>query len=73
MATLAFIGGLMAARTARNALVVVPATLTETWRREAICVLPECVKNVSIHVIDSKVSGSDRRDSARDAVEWYVV
>jgi SNF2 family DNA or RNA helicase len=49
--TLAYLGGLMRAGSIRNALVVAPLSVLQSWRKEAQKILPQCVSSIRITVL----------------------
>ena len=67
--TLTYLGGLMRAKTIRNALIVVPLSVLRTWENEAGKVLQTCVPSCRITVLTSNVKG--RTSILARALEWY--
>lgn len=68
--TLTFLGGMMRARTIRNAIVVAPLTVLRSWEKEAHNVLKACVSNLFIKVVSSDIAVSGRQHYLRSALEW---
>lgn len=59
--TLAYLGGLMRADTIRNALVICPVSVLQSWENEARKILPKCTSSVKITVISSDTMSKRRR------------
>jgi hypothetical protein len=75
MQTLAFIGGLFRCRTIRNALVVCPVSIVQSWKKEAdkVFILCGLSSTASVMVIDSNCCSKDVRARKLDsAMKWYV-
>lgn len=68
--TLTFLGGLMRARTIRNALIVAPLSVLDSWRKEADNVVKLCVPAVNIKIVSSDVSRKSRLRHLNDALKW---
>lgn len=51
--TLAYLGGLMRTGTIRNALVICPVSVLQSWEKEASKILPRCTSHLKITVISS--------------------
>ena len=69
MQILALIGGLFRCRTIRNALVVCPVSVVQSWEKEAKQVFDLCglSSTASVMVVDKK----DLIVSLDAAMEWY--
>ncbi len=71
MQTLAGIGGLMVAKTIRNALIICPKSVLLNWEREARDVLVNyCGLNVDIVVLESNIRQERRERLLLDALHW---
>jgi SNF2 family DNA or RNA helicase len=68
--TLTLLGGLMRAKTIRNALVVAPLSVLRSWEREANAVAKACVPHIRIQVVSSDISKATRSRRLQDALEW---
>jgi SNF2 family DNA or RNA helicase len=68
--TLAFLGGLMRARTIRNAVILAPLSVLRSWEKEASHVVKSCVNTISIEVVSSDISKRRRQQILRSALEW---
>lgn len=67
---LALLGGLMRARTIRNALVVAPVSVLRSWENEARKVVTLCVPNIHIQVISSAIPSNKRVPYLQKALKW---
>ena len=54
--TLSFLGGLMRAQTIRNALVIAPLSVLQSWENEARKILRQCVPSFRVTVVNSEMS-----------------
>jgi SNF2 family DNA or RNA helicase len=68
--TLTLLGGLMRAKTIRNALVVAPLSVLRSWEREANAIAKACVPHIRIQVVSSDISKAARSKRLQDALEW---
>lgn len=68
--TLTFLGGMMRARTIRNALIVAPVSVLRSWEKEANVIVKMCVSNVSIKVVSSDINKRSRQRLLQSALEW---
>jgi len=68
--TLTFLGGMMRARSIRNALIVAPVSVLRSWEKEANAVVKMCVSNVCIKVVSSDIARKTRERMLRSALEW---
>eukprot|EP00934_Nitzschia_sp_Nitz4_P000501 Nitzschia sp. Nitz4//scaffold174_size87051//2661//6007//NITZ4_005097-RA/size87051-augustus-gene-0.66-mRNA-1//-1//CDS//3329538836//501//frame0 len=66
--TLTLLGGLMRARTIKNALVVAPLSVLRSWEREAHKVLAQCLTSVNIQVIGSDTGKGTRQNRLYQAM-----
>jgi len=70
--TLTYLGGLMRAKTIKNALIIAPLSVLRSWEKEAGKVSAACVPNVRIQVLSSDIGRNRRQEMLRRALEWYV-
>ena len=69
--TLAYLGGLMRAHTIRNALVVAPLSVLQSWEKEARLIMERsCVPKVTIIVVSSDMPKHRRCDIVQQALSW---
>lgn len=68
--TLAFLGGMMRAKTIKNALILAPLSVLPSWEKEANNILKLCASNVCIEVINSECSVTRRQRLWHSALEW---
>lgn len=68
--TLTLLGGLFRAKTIRNALVLAPLSVLESWEYEAREVFTICSPNVHIQVIHGDVSRGARYRHLHEALTW---
>ena len=67
--TLTYLGGLMRARTIRNALIICPVSVIRTWEREGETILRQsCVPKINICVVSSDVKKHRRAHILQDAL-----
>jgi hypothetical protein len=67
--SVAFLGGLMRAHTIRNALVVAPLSVLQSWEKEARLVMKKyCVPRITIIVLSSDVAKNRRRKLLQEAL-----
>jgi SNF2 family DNA or RNA helicase len=67
---LTFLGGLMRAKTIRNALIVAPLSVLRSWETEASKVVNQCVPNVRTVTVSSGMGKATRCRHLRTALEW---
>ena len=60
----------MRSKNIKNALVICPPSLLDSWRREAEGIFRHCLNSYMIEIIDSKVKKPDRPLISREALEW---
>jgi len=69
--SLTLLGGLMRARTIRNALVVAPLSVLQSWEKEALRVLKRsCVPKITILVLSSDMAKARRQMLLQQAFSW---
>lgn len=68
--TLTLLGGLMRAKTIRNALVVAPLSVLRSWEREAHNVAKACAPDMRIQVVSSETAKPARLRRLQDAMQW---
>ena len=70
--TLAFLGGLMRARTIRNAIIVAPMSVLRSWEKEIDVVIRKssCVPDIVVSVILSSKSKAQRQRIVDSALLW---
>lgn len=68
--TLAFLGGLMRAKTIRNALIVATKSILHNWNKEANNIIKKCVPSASVKVVSSTTPGHSRKNYLQLAMEW---
>eukprot|EP00980_Cylindrotheca_fusiformis_P018600 scaffold6162_cov154-Cylindrotheca_fusiformis.AAC.10 len=68
--TLTLLGGLMKAKTIRNALVIAPLSVLRSWEREAHNVARACVPHMQIQVISSDIPKATRSRRLLHAMQW---
>ena len=67
--TLTYLGGLMRAKTIRNALIICPVSVIRTWEREGDTILRQsCVPKINICVVSSDVKKHRRTHILQDAL-----
>lgn len=67
--SLTFLGGLMRARTIRNALVVAPLSVLQSWEKEARVVISKsCVPRITIIVLSSEMAKKRRQRLLQEAL-----
>ena len=71
--TLAFLGGMMRAKTIKNALILAPLSVLPSWEKEASDILRVCASNACIEVITSECHENKRQCLWQSALEWYVL
>lgn len=69
--TLTFLGGMMRARTIRNAIVVAPVSVLRSWEKEARIVVRACVPSVTIKVVTSDIGKRSKQQILRSALECH--
>jgi SNF2 family DNA or RNA helicase len=67
---LTLLGGLMRARTIRNALIIAPLSVLRSWESEASKVVKQCVPNVRTVTVSSGMSKATRYRHLQAALEW---
>jgi len=74
MQTLALIGGLFRCQTIRNALVVCPVSVVQSWKNEADQVFDVCGLSsiASVMIVDSNFRKGLRASKLKFAMVWYV-
>lgn len=69
--SLTFVAGLMRSKTIRNAIVVAPLSVLRSWEKEAHRVIKKnCVKNVTITVVNSDMGKNRRIRVLESAISW---
>ena len=66
------LGGLLRAKTIRNALIICPVAVLKNWEKEAKWILNGfcAINNLTIQVIDSSMKRDRRAWMLEDAVRW---
>lgn len=67
---LTLVGGLMAAHSIRNALIVAPLSVLRSWETEAGKVVRQCLPKVNVEVVSSDIGKPTRCKRLRAALEW---
>jgi len=67
--TASFLAGMMRSKNIKNALVICPPSLLDSWRRETEGTFRHCLNSYMIEVIDSKVKKPERPLISREALE----
>ena len=67
---MAFLGGLMKAKTIKKAIVVAPVSVLRNWENEANKILRQCV-GIKIQVLSSDISVYNRKKRLHQALEAH--
>lgn len=69
--TLSYLGGLMKSQSIRNALVVAPVSVLQSWEKEAHDIIKKhCAPRCNVVVVSSDINKRKRLNFLLDAQEW---